>query len=182
MADLINNKQMKKQKKFLEQFLANERGLRIYISSVVRDPDLRDEIFQEVSMVLWDKFEKFDETRSFGAWARGIAANKMKEHWRKLKKRPVLLTPDVLEALFHAYNDIEHEIDYREQALKYCVNQLSDPAQSLVRLKYESLLSIREIADRVQRTVAATQKALSRIRMKLQDCVEGRILQEQQAG
>lgn len=171
---------MDKQKNFLELFLKHERSIRLYIGAVVRDPDLREDIFQEVSIVLWDKFEKYDPSRSFGAWARGIAANKMKEQWRKLKKKPILLTPEVLEAVHHAFNKEESNIQPTERALMTCIGRLSDSAQRLIRLRYESLLSLNDIADRVQRTLAATQKALSRIRMKLQECIEGQLPTEQQ--
>jgi len=62
--------------RFLPLFLACPNDLRAFIGAMVRDPALREDLFQEVSMVLWRKFDSYDLTRPFGAWARGIAARR----------------------------------------------------------------------------------------------------------
>ena len=36
-----------------------------YIHSLVRDLDDADDLFQQTSLVLWDKFDLFDPSRSF---------------------------------------------------------------------------------------------------------------------
>ena len=44
-----------------------------YIHSLVRDLDDADDLFQQTSLVLWDKFDQFDASRSFVCWACGVA-------------------------------------------------------------------------------------------------------------
>ena len=51
---------------FLKRFLACEGEIRAYVRSVVRDRESAEEIFQEVALVLWKTFERYDPARPFG--------------------------------------------------------------------------------------------------------------------
>ena len=68
---------------FLHFFRRAETDLRAFIGSVIRDPHAREDIFQEVSRTLWERFDDYDLERPFGAWARGIASRKMLEARRR---------------------------------------------------------------------------------------------------
>lgn len=63
--------------------LAVQSDLRAFIRATVRDRPLREDVFQEVAMMLWRKFYRLDASRSFGAWARGRAARKIMEDRRE---------------------------------------------------------------------------------------------------
>ena len=73
---------------FLPLFLAAQSDLRAFIGATVRDRALREDVFQEVAMVLWRTFDRFDASRSFGAWARGVAARKIMEDRRVRARLP----------------------------------------------------------------------------------------------
>ena len=55
-----------------ELFARHERELGRFIAQLVRSRQLADDLLQEVSSVLWESFEKYDESRPFRAWAAGI--------------------------------------------------------------------------------------------------------------
>ena len=42
-----------------------------YIHSLVRDLNDADDLFQQTTVILWNKFAEFDRRRSFVAWACG---------------------------------------------------------------------------------------------------------------
>ena len=44
-----------------------------------------DEIFQEVGITLWEKFDQFESGTSFQAWARRVALNKVRS-FRQLRR------------------------------------------------------------------------------------------------
>ena len=45
--------------RFLPLFLAAQPDLRAFIGAMVRDPAAREDVFQEVSMILWKSFQKY---------------------------------------------------------------------------------------------------------------------------
>ena len=59
---------------FLRLFLKHQGDVRAFIGSLVRDRNVRDDVFQEVALVCWRDFDRYDRSRSFGAWGRGGAA------------------------------------------------------------------------------------------------------------
>ena len=87
---------------FLPHFLAVQSDLRAFIGAAVRDAGTREDVFQEVAMILWKKFELYDPARPFGAWARGIATRKILEDRRLQGKLPESCTAETLEALWIA--------------------------------------------------------------------------------
>lgn len=87
-------------REFLTLFLANESDLRAFMGSVVADRHAWDNVFQEVALTLWRSFDKFDRSRRFGAWARGVAANKVLQEWRKGARFPLAMPEEMIEAFF----------------------------------------------------------------------------------
>src|SRR5262249_20181018 len=68
---------MDRRVEFLRLFERRQAEIRAFIGSLIRDPHVREDLFQEVALVLWQEWERYDPQRSFGAWARGITANKI---------------------------------------------------------------------------------------------------------
>src|ERR1700689_3778613 len=44
-----------------------------YIHSLVRDLNDAEDLFQQTTMILWNKFDEFDRARRFIAWGCGVA-------------------------------------------------------------------------------------------------------------
>ena len=163
---------------FLRLFLRHQVGLRAFIGSLLRDRDARDDVFQEVALVLWDEFARYDPARPFGAWARGIAANKVQQRWRQDTRAPAPWPPKAVQALLDAYERTERAEAPQAEALRRCVERLPEKARRLLALRYEESLTLAAIAGRVRASLDAVHKALSRLRERLQRCVERRLAAE----
>ena len=163
---------------FLRLFLKHESDLRAFVGSVVRDVHAREDLLQEVSLALLESFARFDEAQSFGAWARGIAANKMKQGWDKTKRCPVAMSPESINALADAFERREPTASEQLEALERCVESLPEKPRRLMMLRYGQSLALSEIADRVEATLSAVSKAMARIRLRLKECVERRLAAE----
>jgi len=166
---------MDRQEKFLRLFLKHQGDLRAFIGSLVRDPNVRDDVFQEVALIAWRDFERFDPERSFGAWARGIAANKIKQMWERSSRAPVPFAPQTIDAIRSAFDESEAEASPRLDALRACLEELPKKARRLLSYRYQLKLTPREIANRIEATRDAVYKALARTRMRLQDCIRRRM-------
>jgi RNA polymerase sigma-70 factor (ECF subfamily) len=163
---------------FLPLFLEHQVSVRAFIGSLVRDRHARDDLFQEVALVLWNEFPRYDRSRSFGAWARGIAANKVMQRWQKDNRLPVPFPPESIQALLDAYERSEQSESLKAEALEQCLEQLPPKSRQLLALRYERSLKLGEIAEMLRTTLDAVHKALSRIRDRLQQCVERRLAAE----
>ena len=53
---------------FLKRFLEHKDDLRAFIGAVVRNVALGGDVFQEVALTLWNRFNKCDTQRPFEAW------------------------------------------------------------------------------------------------------------------
>lgn len=167
---------------FLKLFLMHQADLKAFIGSLVLDPHAREDVFQEVALTLWKQFDNYDPRRSFGAWARGIAAKKVLQQ-RDLKVRlPVVFAPETIQAVLDAFDRSEEEASLRAEALRECVKRLPEKSRHLLVLRYEENLRNDEIARRVNSTLDAVYQALSRIRGRLEECIRQRLAVEGRRG
>jgi len=163
---------------FLKRFLQHESDLKAFIGSLVRDPHARDDLFQDVALVLWEKYESYDPARSFGAWARGIAGKRIMQRWEREGRTPLPFSPRAIEAIAEAYERTASTASDRASALELCLERLPRRSRHLLTMRYEEGLTLRAIAGRLGSTLDAVHKALSRIRSRLQKCVQKRLAGE----
>ena len=162
---------------FLPLFLEVQSDLRAFIGAMVRDPVTREDVFQEVSMVLWKSFAKYDPSRSFGAWARGVAARKILEDHRLRARLPEAFPQEVIEAVAAGFAE-EHGRGAwrdREQALNQCLELLPERSAALIADRYQKGQAVEDLATETGMTVEAIYQALSRLRKQLRECVQRRL-------
>lgn len=165
---------MSNQARFLELFLANEADLKAFIRSLVRDRTDSDDVFQTVAMRLLEKFDSYDPARPFGPWSRGVAAKEVLAMRRASGRCPTPFSPEVVARIHDSFESslAPAASDPRSEALGRCVQALPEHSRNMLGLRYRESLSLAEIAQRLDRTTAAAQRALSRIRQQLAECIE----------
>lgn len=171
-------------KAFLAQFLANRDGILAFILVMIRDRERAEEIFQEVSLVLWEKFESFRPGTSFGAWARQIAVYKIQNERRRLARAPVLLEPETMQNVAQAFDETEAmgvDEDWKK-ALHHCLEKLSPASRRLMDLRYFQKLRHDQIAGQLGRTLAGVNSALCKIRVSLEGCMKGFLVRGESDG
>src|SRR5947209_8271641 len=114
---------------FMALFLRHQAELKAFIGSLVRDRHARDDLLQEVALVLWEKFSAYDPGRSFGAWARGIAANKVMQRWEKAGRLPLPFAPAAIQALLDAFERTEASTSAHGVALERCLEDLPEKSR-----------------------------------------------------
>lgn len=163
------------QEEFLTLFLRHQGEIRAFVGSVVRDRTAREDIQQEIALTLWREFARFDASRSFGAWARGIAAKKIMQRWDQSKRWPVQLSPAAVAAVVAGFDRGEEISTPQAEALEHCLRALPEKSRRLLTLRYEQALKPDQIAEQVYSTVDAVYKSLARIRDRLLECIQRRL-------
>jgi RNA polymerase sigma-70 factor (ECF subfamily) len=166
---------MDNQERFLKLLLRHEEEVKAFIGALVRDRHLRDEVFQETALTLWQKFDQYDPNLSFGAWARGIAARKVLQQRNRAGRAGVPFSTEAVEAVLAAYDRTEARDSPSIDALEECVGKLPERSRHLLALRYRESLKLADIARAVRSTEDAVHKALARIRAWLEECVKRRL-------
>jgi RNA polymerase sigma-70 factor (ECF subfamily) len=163
---------------YLKLLFGCELEIRAFIGSIVRGSQDCDDLFQEIALTLWKEFSRYDRGRPFGAWARGVAAFKLRQRWDQTRRRPVVLSPEAIEAVSRAFDRSEARCGGRAEALEECLDQLPEKSRQLLAMRYERALNVEQIARELKATADAVYQTLSRLRLKLQECVTRRLLSQ----
>jgi RNA polymerase sigma-70 factor (ECF subfamily) len=121
--------------------------------------DVADDIVQETWLTAVRRIRDFDPQRGrFLAWLRGIAANLLREYFRRRAHEP-LASDD------HAAS-VSTELEQRDQAeqIARALGRLSQRHEAVLRAKYLDLLSVEAIAREWGETAKAIESLLGRAR------------------
>jgi RNA polymerase sigma-70 factor (ECF subfamily) len=165
---------------FLRLFLQNQRRLYAYILTLLPRRDDAEDVFQETSLVLWDKFNEADPPRDFTAWGCRIAYFKVLDYYKKRQRSKVCFSQALLErvgetASAHAAT---LQLDERSAALEACLDKLSARQRDLLSQRFTPGATTESTAAQVGRSVDAVYKALAKIRQTLFDCITRTLAQE----
>lgn len=158
---------------FIQLLAKHDRRLAAYVLTFVSSATDADDILQETKIWLWRSFDQFETGTNFGAWARKAAFFRIHQFLKKqgTESKRLVFSEACLEQLAEAF---EERVELREERigrLSDCVAKLSSSHQQILALRYREELVVQEVASRINRTVTATYRVLSRIRLALRDCV-----------
>lgn len=162
-----------KMESFIELLTLHDQALTAYVMTMVPTAADAQDILQETKIALWRSFDSFETGTNFAAWARKAALNRILD-FRKRKGREnerLWFTEECYERIAE---DFESGADAREEQnlkLRECINKLQAPHREILTLRYFRDSTIEDVAARVGRTVDATYRVLSRIRLALRKCL-----------
>jgi RNA polymerase sigma-70 factor, ECF subfamily len=146
-----------------------------FILSLVRDFDMAEDVFQEVSVRILEHKETYTPGTNFGAWAREFARRVAFEEQRRRNR--LLLSDKAITAVSDCFQVVEETETERRMALRTCMQRLSRQMRDVVRLRYEEGLSLSTIGINTRKTSGAVQVALHRTREWLGRCIRKQMTQ-----
>jgi RNA polymerase sigma-70 factor, ECF subfamily len=161
----------------LLQVLLRERSkLMAYIWSFVRDAEVAEDIFQEVSLLAFQKRDSIAGPESVLPWLRAVARHRAMKAFTARSKRPLPLDESLLDDLDSAWaeRDAASSSSLRE-ALRHCMEQLTDKARRIVSLRYGEGLSGQQVATALCVQVRSVYQAMTRIHVALASCIRQQI-------
>jgi RNA polymerase sigma-70 factor (ECF subfamily) len=163
------------QKLLMGLMTRHQRQIFSYIYVLVPNRVDAEDLLQETSLVICEKFSEFEIGTDFVAWACQIAFWRIRNSRQKYARSKVLFSQDVLEAVAQTSSNMSQELDDRHEALRECLQKLHSRDRELLLARYEPGGGAEEAARRSGRTVMTAYKALSRLRKLLLDCVTTRL-------
>jgi RNA polymerase sigma-70 factor (ECF subfamily) len=169
-----------KTKLFLRLFLQNERRVYAYILTLLPNRPDADDVLQEASLVMWDKFDERQPPDDFAAWGCRIAYFKVLDFYKKSQRCRVRFSQAMVEHV--AETGVEQaatlRLDERREALTRCIEKLTPRDRDLLTRRFAAGATTASTAAQVGRSVDAVYKALAKIRQALLDCVTRTLAQE----
>jgi RNA polymerase sigma-70 factor (ECF subfamily) len=156
---------------FVSLLARYERLLGAYVMTMVPHPADADDILQQAKLVMWRSFSQFQSGTSFPAWARKIAFHQVLAFRKRKHRDSLLLSEEFMRAVAEEVERSESRLELRERALHDCVAKLPQDHRQVLHLRYHELLSLEEMAARLDRTVGALYRTLSRVRFVLHACI-----------
>jgi RNA polymerase sigma-70 factor (ECF subfamily) len=153
--------------------------LRAFVRSLGVDPDWVDDVAQEAFLTAFRELDKFDRTRDFGKWLRGIAANIVRNELRKDARRQRILSTELAELLMRQQAESAARTEpVAVDAVRDCIQKLSSISRKVVRGRYHDGLVASEIAEQLDLSAANVRQMLVKIRRQVRQCVELHVLEE----
>ncbi len=166
--------------RFLRLFLQNERRIYAYVLTLLANRTDAEDVLQEASLTMWDKFDADDPPRDFAAWGCRIAYFKVLDFRKKHARSRVMFSQALLDRLAETAAEQAGvlQLDERRDALARCVEKLKPRDRDLLIERFADGATTESAAASAGRSVAAAYKALAKIRETLFECINRRLAVE----
>jgi len=156
---------------FVRLYAANSRRIYTYLLTLLPNRTDAEDVFQDVSALLWEKFAEFTPGTHFGAWACRIAYFKALKHRARKAAHNRLFTEVTMETIVAEMDEMDDSLDAEYRVLAECFAALTEPDRRLIEQRYGPSGSPREIAAASGLSIKRVYRMLDRIRKVLLGCV-----------
>lgn len=147
-----------------------------YAAFRIPDAALVDEVVQQTFIRAYEQLREFQVDKDFGIWLRSICRFMIlaelkrvsRDRTNKSNYQEHLKVQLLGDALERAGSEVEEDVLLR---LKDCLGKLQRTARSLVTLRYQELLKVEEIAQRLGQSATWVATTLFRVRETLRKCM-----------
>ena len=148
------------------------------VAAMLKNREMTEELVQETFVNAYTHLDQFESEKDFSPWVKAIARNVVREKLRTRSRQSKRFS-----AYFdHVQTQLEDEERYAvhksrlSDALLKCREKLSPLSKELLDLRYTHAASFEKISLHIDRTLKATRQLLSRIRIKLKNCIERQLV------
>ena len=163
---------------FLRAFTAHEPAIRAHVRRLVPSRADADDVMQEVSVVLWEKFDSFREGADFRAWAFGVARFEVLAWLRDKGRDRLVLDEAVISKVAEETAAAEPRLERQREALEACIEKVAPGERKFLMQAYQPDSRIQEVALGSGRTVPGFYQWLHRMRKMLLECIRRALAQE----
>ena len=162
---------------FVSLLTDHQGQLYSYILSLIPNFNDADDILQDTTKIMWEKFGEYKSGTDFLAWGRKIAYYNVLEYFRRKKKENGLCfdeqLADKLSINSEKVSDSSKEYVYH---LNSCIDKLNDKDQELLKHRYFENSDVKSMAAKFGCSVQYVYRNISRVQQLLLVCIEKQLL------
>lgn len=156
---------------FLKLLSRNRHQLFSFIYSLTPNHNDAEDIFQDASIVMWNKFHEYDEARPFLPWACGISFNIARNFLRSVGRDRLVFSDALLATIAAERSQPSGPDEEQVNLLESCLSKLTSKERSLIDQAYRGDRTVKELAVHLNRATQTIYNRLNLIRRKLVVCV-----------
>jgi RNA polymerase sigma-70 factor (ECF subfamily) len=160
---------------FASRWTAAQPAITAFVRSLIPDLTSAEEVLQRVAVALVRKYDRYDGSRPFVAWAIGMTKYEVLYYRRQQATDKHIFDDELVERIADRYQVLVERFNPMRDALSRCLDELDGRSRKLVHMRYSDGMSTTSIATELQITVAAVRMLLWRIRGGLRRCMEKRM-------
>lgn len=160
----------------LKTVMSDRPRLHGYAWVVVGDPDLAEDVLQEVSLLALQKTDQINNEQHLQGWLRESIRRHGMSARRARFKQAGQLSPEVLTMLaaVNAQASSETQVE-RMKALRHCIELLGSQARQTLAMRYGERMKPAEIAERTGRSLRSVYQMVTRSHATLRQCILKRL-------
>jgi RNA polymerase sigma-70 factor (ECF subfamily) len=167
-------------REFVGLIVRHQAKMRAFIISLMPGVPGVADVLQETNLVLWEKMKTFKSGTNFTAWAFTVARFEVMTHCRKLRRQEAAmkdskLIEEIADQIEMDFAEGDGVIESRVEALKICMQRLSDEERDVVRRRYSTGWSLAEYARQTGLSASSLRTKLQRLRVTLRKCIAARL-------
>lgn len=163
---------------FLRVFTRDRERLSNYIRSLLPNRADAEDVFQQCSILLWQKFDQYDDSREFLPWACGVAFYEVRNFLRVSSRDRLQFDDDVIRQLADRRLATMRQSDMRIQVLGECLENLKESDRELMRAAYDDAQPLADFAEMSGRALQTLYNRLSKLKRLLIECVDRKLVSE----
>lgn len=169
---IAKNQGKQEYKDFLRLILEHKSQIYGFILRLIPNRTIADDLMQETTLIMWEKFDQFEPGTNFPAWGIQIARLKILQYRSAAKKSPVHFSQEVFNSLAGPEQTQEDQEKEKIKALETCLRKLSKRDHKLIQLRYSEKQKIKKIALNLGWPSGKTYKLMAKIHYLLKECIE----------
>lgn len=171
-----------RQSRFIQLLNENQGRLFGYLYAHVLNMADTEDLYQQVALTLWEKFDQFEPGTDFGSWGIRVAEFTIKNFLRGKRRSKVFFSDEVMQRIVDRQSAMSQQtVVARTEALQGCLKRLPKQDRNLIELCYRDDSKIKDVAESEGRSAGAVYTALCRIRQALLTCIERAIAADSRA-
>jgi RNA polymerase sigma-70 factor (ECF subfamily) len=169
--------QDQKVREFVSLLTAQQARIYSYILSFAPNFNDADDILQDTTKCMWEKFDEFALGTDFLAWAKKIAYFLILEYYRAKKKTGAFYYDEqLIEKLEQNSQKLSDSSRDYQAHLKGCLKKLKQPDRKLLQLRYFENHKAKDLALRFGYSIQYVYRNISRIHQLLLVCIQKQLI------
>lgn len=142
--------------------------------SILKNEDEARDAVQDIFVKIMLNLSNFGEKSQFSTWIYSITYNFCIDTIRKRKKEKTLFSEDIERAPDVAEEEVpdEYMLEMDIKYLKRVLEELPTGDRMIILMKYQDDMSIKEIAETIDKTESAVKMKIKRAKHKAQELYE----------
>ncbi len=169
------NDEMNARERLAKHWLEAEPSVQAYVFAAVSRFQDAEDVVQQVALTVARRFDEYDETRSFSAWALWLAKSHIVDHYRKKGRERLLFSDALMDKFAEVLVQQQAVRAARSEALEHCLDKLPEKSRQILAMRYEDDAPIERVAEAIESTAGAVRVTLYRIRNLLAECMNSEV-------